>query len=155
MTSKKEQKPVTPEEKAEREATGATQGRKGCKKPGKRLNLLLSPDNHEFVEIMARATGRSMTDLINDILTAYRNEHPEFLEKAESFLDFVNSGAFMDNLKFKAWLAENRIKQKEIMELLDLSRTSIDKKINGKEDFTLPQIRTICDKYGITADIFL
>lgn len=61
----------------------------------------------------------------------------------------------MDSLKFKAWLAENRIKQKEIMELLDLSRTSIDKKVNGKEDFTLPQIRTICDKYGISADIFL
>jgi transcriptional regulator with XRE-family HTH domain len=61
----------------------------------------------------------------------------------------------MNALKFKAWMAENRITQKELMELLDLSQTSINKKVNGREDFSLPQIRTICDKYGISADIFL
>ena len=61
----------------------------------------------------------------------------------------------MEPLKFKAWLVENRISQKELMELLDLSGTSVNKKVNGKEDFTMPQIRTICEKYGISADIFL
>ena len=61
----------------------------------------------------------------------------------------------MNALKFKAWMAENRISQKEIMELLDLSQTSINKKVNGKEDFSLPQIRAICEKYEISADIFL
>lgn len=61
----------------------------------------------------------------------------------------------MNPLKFKAWMAENRISQKEIMELLDLSMTSINKKVNGKEDFTLPQIRIICDKYNISSEIFL
>lgn len=61
----------------------------------------------------------------------------------------------MDALKFKAWMVENRIKQTELMELLDLSSTSINKKVNGKEDFTLPQIKKICKKYGISADIFL
>jgi predicted XRE-type DNA-binding protein len=61
----------------------------------------------------------------------------------------------MNTLKFKAWMAENRITQREIMELLDLSGTSVNKKVNGKEDFTLPQIRTICQKYGISSDIFL
>ena len=64
-------------------------------------------------------------------------------------------GEKMKALKFKAWLTENCIKQKEIMELLDLSATSINKKINGKEDFTLPQIRAICEKYRLSADIFL
>lgn len=61
----------------------------------------------------------------------------------------------MDKLKFKAWMVENRISQKELMELLDLSATSINKKVNGKEDFTLPQIRTICEKYEVSSDIFL
>lgn len=61
----------------------------------------------------------------------------------------------MNGLKFKAWLAEHRISQKEIMILLNLSTTSINKKVNGKEDFTLPQIRKICEKYGISSDIFL
>lgn len=61
----------------------------------------------------------------------------------------------MDALKFKGWLAENKITQREIMDLLDLSQTSINKKVNGKEDFTLAQIKTICEKYGISADIFL
>lgn len=61
----------------------------------------------------------------------------------------------MNALKFKAWMAENRIKQKDIMDLLDLSVTSVNKKVNGKEDFTLPQIKAICEEYGISADIFL
>lgn len=98
-STKGKQKTAAPEEKAEREATGATQGRKGCKKPGKRLNLLLSPENHEFIDIMSRATGRNMTEMINDIITAYRDEHPEFMEKAAGFLDFVNSGAFSNKKK--------------------------------------------------------
>lgn len=61
----------------------------------------------------------------------------------------------MNTLKFKAWMAENRVSQKELSELLDLSQTSIYKKVNGKEDFSLPQIRAICEKYGLSADIFL
>ena len=61
----------------------------------------------------------------------------------------------MGSLNFKAWMVSNRKKQKEIMDLLDLSSTSVNKKINGREDFTMAQIRKICKKYGISADIFL
>jgi len=61
----------------------------------------------------------------------------------------------MNTLKFKAWMVEHRVTQKDIMELLDLSRTSVNKKVNGKEDFTLIQIRTMCEKYNLSADIFL
>ena len=61
----------------------------------------------------------------------------------------------MDELKFKGWLAENKITQTELAEVLDLSMTSINKKVNGKEDFTLPQIKAICEKWSISADIFL
>lgn len=61
----------------------------------------------------------------------------------------------MDALKFKGWLTANKISQAELAEVLNLSMTSINKKVNGKEDFTLPQIKTICEKWGISADIFL
>jgi transcriptional regulator with XRE-family HTH domain len=58
-------------------------------------------------------------------------------------------------LGFKGWMAENNIKQSELAELLGLSIQSINLKVNGKQDFTLPQISVICGKYGISADIFL
>lgn len=61
----------------------------------------------------------------------------------------------MDSLKFKGWMAENQISQRELMELLDLSMTSVNKKVNGKEDFSLAQIRIICEKYKLSSDIFL
>lgn len=61
----------------------------------------------------------------------------------------------MDGLKFKGWLAESQITQREIADLLNLSQQSVYKKVNGKEDFTLVQIKTICEHYNISADIFL
>ena len=61
----------------------------------------------------------------------------------------------MDELKFKAWMVQNRISQSALAELLNLSLQSVNKKVNGKEDFSLKQIKVICDTYGISADIFL
>lgn len=58
-------------------------------------------------------------------------------------------------LSFKGWMVENNIKQSEIAELLGLSIQSVNLKVNGKQDFSLPQISAICGKYGISADIFL
>lgn len=59
------------------------------------------------------------------------------------------------NLRFKGWLAENGIKQKDIAELLEIDISNVNEKINGKQEFTVAQIRTICQTYGISADIFL
>jgi predicted XRE-type DNA-binding protein len=59
------------------------------------------------------------------------------------------------NLRFKGWLAENNIKQKDIAELLEIDISNVNEKINGKQEFTVAQIRTICQTYGISADIFL
>lgn len=58
-------------------------------------------------------------------------------------------------LSFKGWMSENGIKQKEIAELLDISLQSTNLKVNGKQDFTLPQVAKICQKYNISADIFI
>lgn len=97
-TGKKgQQGKASTQEQAERAAGLRTQGRKGCK--ATRINMAFTPDNHEFIKVMSKATGRSMTQMCNDIITAYRNEHPEFMEKAAGFLDFVNSGSFSNKKK--------------------------------------------------------
>ena len=83
---------ATPEEIARRKSSLKTQGRKGCK--ATRINMAFSTENHEFITVMARATGRTMTEFTNLVLDAYRNEHPEMMAQARSFLDTVNSGAF-------------------------------------------------------------
>ena len=57
-------------------------------------------------------------------------------------------------MKFKAWLVENRISQKELAELLGVSVVAVNRKLNGVDEFTVRQIRTICEKYGLSADEF-
>jgi transcriptional regulator with XRE-family HTH domain len=56
--------------------------------------------------------------------------------------------------KFKAFLVENKIKQKEIAELLGLSPVTINQKINGYLDFTWPEVERICDTYKIEYAVF-
>ena len=58
-------------------------------------------------------------------------------------------------LGFKGWMAENGVKQSEIAELLGLSLQATNLKVNGKLPFSLKQIALICDRYDISADIFL
>ena len=84
-TSKKgQQGTASPQEVTERQEALQTQGRKGAK--AIRINMAFTPSNHD--------TGRTMTELTNQVIEAYRNEHPEFMEKAQGFLEFINSGAF-------------------------------------------------------------
>ena len=92
-TSRKgQQGKASPQEQAERAGELRTQGRKGCK--ATRINMAFTPDNHQFIKVMARATGRTMTEFCNHVIAAYQREHPELLEKARAFLEEVNSGAF-------------------------------------------------------------
>lgn len=85
---------ASPQEQAERKAGMKTQGRRGCR--AIRINMAFTPENHEFITVMAKASGRSMTEFINLVLEAYRREHPEILAKAQAFLDTVNLEAFSD-----------------------------------------------------------
>ena len=57
--------------------------------------------------------------------------------------------------KFKGWCAAHGVKVKDIAELLDIAPNNASEKILGKQNFTLPQIKLICEKYSISADIFL
>ena len=57
-------------------------------------------------------------------------------------------------MKFKAWLTENKIKQKEVADLLGISRELLNAKLNGRQEFTLSQVRRLCEYYKISADDF-
>lgn len=83
-----QQSTASPQEAAERAAELQTQGRKGCK--ATRINMAFTPQNHQFVKVMAKATGQSMTEFTNNVLAAYQKEHPEFMEQAQGFLKLVN-----------------------------------------------------------------
>ena len=60
----------------------------------------------------------------------------------------------MDSLKFKGWLVEHNIKQGDLAKLLDITVENVNAKLNGKQNFTLPQIKKICSTYSISADEF-
>ena len=55
-------------------------------------------------------------------------------------------------LKFKGYLAEHNIKQREVAEILGIKVQNLNKKLNGKEPFTLAQVKILCKHYGISAD---
>ena len=90
--SKGQQGTASPQEQAERAAELKTQGRKGCK--ATRINMAFSPENHQFIKVMAKASGKTMTEFTNLVIAAYRREHPEIMEQANAFLNTINSGAF-------------------------------------------------------------
>lgn len=84
-SAKGQQGTATEQEQAERAAQLRTQGRKGCK--ATRINMAFTPDNHEFIKIMASVTGHSMTEFTNIVIERYRNEHPEIYEQAKAIKD--------------------------------------------------------------------
>ena len=61
----------------------------------------------------------------------------------------------MPENKFKGWCAAHGIKVKDIADLLDIHIKNASEKMNGKQEFTLPQVKKICETYNISADIFL
>ncbi|MDR9794065.1 helix-turn-helix domain-containing protein [Aeribacillus composti] len=55
--------------------------------------------------------------------------------------------------KFKAFLVENNISQSEVAKLLGKSKSALNQNINGTGgDFSLSEIRLICQHYNISAD---
>lgn len=87
-TSRKGQQGTASEsEKKERANALKTQGRKGCK--ATRINMAFTPDNMEFVKVMARVNGQNMTEFTNFVIEAYRNEHPDIYEKAKAVIELT------------------------------------------------------------------
>lgn len=85
-TSRKgQQGKASPQEAAERAANLQTQGRKGCK--AIRINMAFTPDNHEFIKVMAKISGKTMTEFTNLVIERYRTEHPEIFDQAKAIID--------------------------------------------------------------------
>ncbi len=85
-TSRKgQQGTASPQEAAERAAQLKTQGRKGCK--AIRINMAFTPENHEFIKIMAKVTGKTMTEFANLVVECYRTEHPDLYEQAKAIIE--------------------------------------------------------------------
>ena len=57
-------------------------------------------------------------------------------------------------MKFKAWLIEHKIRQEEVARVLGISRELVNAKLNGRQEFTLTQVRRLCEYYKISADDF-
>jgi antitoxin component HigA of HigAB toxin-antitoxin module len=55
-------------------------------------------------------------------------------------------------LKFKGYCAANGIKQSEVADVLGINITNVNEKLNGKQPFTLEQVKKLCEKYQISAD---
>lgn len=57
--------------------------------------------------------------------------------------------------KFKGYLAENNILQKEIARMINVSQATLSKRLNGKGgDFTVQDLKKICTYLNIKAEIF-
>lgn len=84
-SNKGQQAEATPTEKAERAAKLKTQGRKGCQ--AIRINMAFTPENHEYIKVMAKITGRTMTEFANLAIQKYREEHPDLYTKAKEIID--------------------------------------------------------------------
>lgn len=79
-------------EQKKRKSAMRTQGRKGCKMT--RLNLAMTPENHEFIKVLSKVTGTTMAKVVNGLIATYRKEHPELLSKANALLDDIQARLF-------------------------------------------------------------
>lgn len=80
---------ATPEEAAERKAALKTQGKKGAKCD--RYNVAFTPANYDYINIVARVKGMTMTKFINQMIDEYRENHPEIYEKALQLIEECDS----------------------------------------------------------------
>ena len=83
---RKERKTYTEQEAEEILKTLRTSGRKGVKLP--RINMAFSPEIYNYVQIMSRVRGESMTDLVNLALRQHMEGHRELYDRA---IEFRNS----------------------------------------------------------------
>lgn len=91
-TETPEQKPhkarreYTAEERKKYTEELRTSGRKGLKL--ERINMAFTPENYEYIQVMARVTGMTMTAFVNWALKQHREDRGEIYEKA---IEFRNS----------------------------------------------------------------
>ncbi len=60
-----------------------TAGRKGLRLP--RINMAFSPELYDYIKIMSKVSGLTLTEFVNTVLNQYMNDHREQYEKALEF----------------------------------------------------------------------
>ena len=63
----------------------ATQGKRGAK--AQRINMAFTPSNIDFIRIMAKLKGQTMTQYVNSIIDREREEAGEAYQKAKDLID--------------------------------------------------------------------
>jgi hypothetical protein len=81
----KEHPTITPEEAAQRKKEGRTRGAKGAKMD--RINMAFYSDNFEYIRIMSKIRGQSMTEFCNDVIAEHREKYPEQFEQAREIIE--------------------------------------------------------------------
>lgn len=81
---KGQQGTVTPQEAKERASKLKTQGRKGCK--AVRINMAFTPENYDYIRVMARMTGKTMTSFANLAIEKYREQNQELYAQAREII---------------------------------------------------------------------
>ena len=76
-------RPYTEAEKQAYQRAAKTQGRPGCKM--ERINLAFTPDNDEYVKVMASVRGQSMTEFVNHIIAMNMEENAALFAQAKAF----------------------------------------------------------------------
>lgn len=75
----------TEEEIQTARAQGRTQGRKGVK--AVRINMAFAPDVHQYIKVMARARGESVTEFTNYVFRQSMEKNASLYEQMKSFVD--------------------------------------------------------------------
>ena len=72
-------KTASPEEIAQRQAEGRTRGKKGCHKVN--FTIALNPQNHEYLKLMSKMTGKTAGEFVDYLLQAHRAQNEEVAEE--------------------------------------------------------------------------
>lgn len=70
---------ASPEEIAQRQAEGRTRGKKGCHKVS--FTVALAPQNHEYLKLMAKMTGKTAGEFLDYLLQAHKATNEEVAEE--------------------------------------------------------------------------
>ena len=74
-----------PQEEQQAQDALNTQGRKGMK--AARINMAFTPENYDFIRVMAAIRGESMTNFVNYVIEESRRTNGAKYEQAKAITD--------------------------------------------------------------------
>lgn len=84
ISSRKRPAKASPEEARTRAEEMRTQGKAGCK--AWRISMAFTPSNHDYIKIMSKISGMTMTEFVNAVIEKDRINNPMY-EDAKKIRD--------------------------------------------------------------------